>query len=335
LRERISAWWTSRSIMAAARIPIICGRDARPRGVPAASLVLSALARTITPGLQDDSAVVRNRLSVNLETSHSPLILFVHVPKTGGMTLHSILSRQLRGIFAESMDEAKSLLDSLGASEVAQLELVAGHVPYGLHEFVQRPVKYVTMLREPVQRVVSHYWFVRNEPDHYLYPAIVDGDLSLREYAERGCGLSAEIENGQVWMFSARARRLECADRESLEEAKLALRDRFSLVGTTERFDESVVAMQHVLGLRSPVYVRRNTGPGPRGRLDAETRTAIEAHNLLDLELYTYANELLDAQIRRFGPRFQRDLDRFHLLNSAYRALHRLAPPLARLLFER
>jgi len=267
--------------------------------------------------------------------THPPLVLFVHVPKTGGTTLHSILSGQLNGIFVESMEHAESSIGSLGESEFAQLELVGGHVPYGLHEFVQRPVKYVTMLRDPVRRVVSHYWFVRNDPSHYLYRAVIDGDLSLRQYAEGGCRLSAEIENGQVWMFSARARRLECADRESLEEAKAVLRDRFAVVGTTERFDESVVAMQRVLGLRPPVYVRQNTGPAPRGPLDSETRTAIEARNILDTELYTYANELLDTQIRRMGPRFQRDVDRFRRLNSAYRALHRIAPPLARLAFER
>jgi hypothetical protein len=43
----------------------------------------------------------------------APVIIFVHVPKTGGKTLHSILSRQLRDVFAESMEEAKSVLESL------------------------------------------------------------------------------------------------------------------------------------------------------------------------------------------------------------------------------
>jgi hypothetical protein len=288
------------------------------------------------PGCANELATrQRDKLVAVVETKGSPLIVFVHVPKTGGMTLRSILSRRRRGIFAESMEEAKSLLDSLTESEAAQLELVSGHVPYGVHEFVQRPVQYVTMLREPVQRVVSHYWFVRNQPDHYLYAAIVEGNLSLREYAERGCALSGEIENGQVGMFSARARMRECADEESLEEAKRVLRDHFAVVGTTERFDESVVAMQRTVGLTTPVYVRRNIGPAPRGSVDPETRAAIEANNLLDLELYEYASALLDAQISHAGGRFQRDLDRFPRLNSVYRAVYRVAPPLARFVFER
>jgi hypothetical protein len=263
------------------------------------------------------------------------VIVFVHVPKTGGTTLHSILARQLRGIFAESMDEAKSMLASLDGAQLSELEFLGGHVPYGVHEFLPRPVSYVTMLRDPVRRVVSHYWFVRNDPDHYLYSAVSEGGLSLREYAERGCTLSAEIENGQVWMFSARARRRECADADSLREAKSVLRDRFAFVGTTERFDESVVCMQRVLGLRAPVYARMNTGPGPRTALDTETRAVLEARNDLDRELYVYANELLDEEIRRVGPRFSRDLERFRRMNSAYGALHGVSPRLARLVFAR
>jgi Galactose-3-O-sulfotransferase len=270
-----------------------------------------------------------------LNAPTAPLIVFVHVPKTGGMTLDSILARRLRPISADSMDEAKSLIESLPEFELGQVELLSGHVPYGVHAFFHRPAKYVTMLREPVRRVVSHYWFVRNDPDHYLYRAVIDDKLTLRDYADRGCRLSAEIENGQVWMFSERARRLECADRQSLEEAKGVLRDEFAVVGTTERFDESVVCMQHVLGLKRPVYVRRNIGPGPRGLLDEETRAAIKAHNRLDAELYAWANELLDAQIRRIGPRFRQDLARFRRLNAAYAAVHRVAAPLARLAFER
>jgi hypothetical protein len=270
-----------------------------------------------------------------MERSDRPLVAFVHVPKTGGKTLHTVLSRAMQGIFAESTEEAQSRIDALDESQFARLDLVAGHVPYGVHEMVGRPTTYVTMLREPVSRVVSHYWFVRSEPDHYLYGAIIDGDLSLRDYAEQGCRLSAEIENGQVWMFSARARRLECADPESLEEAKTVLRESFAVVGTTERFDETILVMQRILDLATPVYVRENIGPGPRGPIYPETRRVIEARNALDLELYACANELLDAQIRRLGPRFQRDLRRFRRLNSGYQALHRVAPLAARLIFER
>jgi hypothetical protein len=243
--------------------------------------------------------------------------------------------RRMRGIFAESTEEARSRISALDESERACLDLVAGHIPYGVHEIVGRPTTYVTMLREPVRRVVSHYWFVRNDPNHYLYRAVVDGDLSLRDYAEEGCRLSAEIENGQVWMFSARARRLGCADRESLEEAKTVLREAFAVVGTTERFDETILVVQRILGLAAPVYVRENVGPGRRGPIDVETRRAIETRNALDVELYASANDLLDAQIRRLGPRFQRDLRRFRRINSGYQALHRVAPPAARVIFER
>jgi hypothetical protein len=56
----------------------------------------------------------------------------------------------------------------------------------------------------------------------------------------------------------------------------------------------------------------------------------IEARNALDVELHACANDLLEAHIRRLGPRIQRDLRRFRRINSGYQLLHRFAPPAAR-----
>jgi hypothetical protein len=73
----------------------------------------------------------------------------------------------------------------------------------------------------------------------------------------------------------------------------------------------------------------------PREPIDAATRKAIEDRNLFDMELYEYANDLLDEQIRGVGPSFQRELSHFRRLNFAYGALHRFVPRLRRVIFDR
>jgi hypothetical protein len=157
--------------------------------------------------------------------------------------------------------------------------------------------------------------------------------MSLRDYAEAGAELSPELENGQLRLFSARSRTMLRPDRESLDEAKAALRA-FAVVGTTERFDESLVAMQHALGLRRPSYVSENVGRTRPKPLDAETRALIESRNRLDLELYAYASRLLDERVRAGGARFQADVRRLRRRTFAYRSLRDRAPRTARLLFE-
>ena len=266
-----------------------------------------------------------------MDAALRPLIVFVHVPKTAGTTIRWMLERRLRGAWAETAEEAAALVASAAKTDV---DFIAGHVPYGVHSHGPRPPIYVTMLREPISRVASHYWFVRADRQHYLYAAIAERRLTLREYAEAGCTLSAEIENGQVWLFSERARRLGCADREALEEARAVLRERFSVVGTTERFRESVAVLQAVLGIRPAVQTPRNVGP-PRPPLDDETRSALARRNELDRELHAEANRLLDETIGRLGARFDRELRRLRRLDAAHRAVHRVSGRAARLVFER
>jgi hypothetical protein len=258
----------------------------------------------------------------------------VHVPKAGGTTLSTLLGRHLRSVYVDSDDEARTLLRDLSPEQAGELELVGGHVPYGLDELIPRPVAYVTMLRDPVRRIVSHYWYVLDEPDHYLHEAVAGVGMTLRDYAEAGADLSPELENGQLRLFSARSRTMLRPDGACLEEAKAALRE-FAVVGTTERFDESLVAMQHALGLRRPAYVSENVGRTRPKPLDAETRELIESRNRLDLELYDYASRLLDERVRVGGAGFEADVRRLRRRNAVYKALRDRAPRAARLLFER
>ena len=236
-------------------------------------------------------------------------------------------------MYVDSDEEARTRLGGMSPEQLGELELVGGHFPYGLHELIARPVAYVTMLREPVRRVVSHYWYVLDEPSHYLHERVAGAGMSLRDYAEAGADLSPELENGQLRLFSARSRTMLHTDAECLEEAKAALHE-FAVVGTTERFDESLVAMERALGLRRPAYVSENVARRRPKPLDAETRELIERRNRLDLELYAYATRLLEDRVRAGGARFRAHVRRLRRRNSAYRSLHGRAPRAARLLFE-
>lgn len=55
------------------------------------------------------------------------------------------------------------------------------HVAYGLHWLTQRPVVYLTFLRHPVDRALSHYFFIRQcDPRfcrHDRYEAAISMDL--------------------------------------------------------------------------------------------------------------------------------------------------------------
>src|SRR5262249_35250151 len=158
------------------------------------------------------------------------------------------------------------------------------------------PAVYLTVLREPISRIVSHYHYVRRSPGHYLHARVVGRSLDLHGYAESG--LSGELENGQVRLLSSRARTLEVCDQQCLDEAKQTLLDHFPVVGITERFDESVLLMRRVFGWKMPLYIKENIGEqSQRAPIDTRARRAIEKHNELDIQLYEFASQRLGTQI--------------------------------------
>lgn len=260
-------------------------------------------------------------------TVDRPLLIFLHLPKTGGGTLSDVLRREY------GQRAVLELYDSSYGEEVASLlpgsgdtvRVVIGHLYFGIHAFLPNSAQYVTLLREPVERVVSHYYFVRNDPTHYLYETAQQ--LNLHDFViARG---AHEPNNDQTRLLSGKrfAASPGAFPDEMLAEAKENLSRHFAVVGLTEAFDESLLLMQRTFGWRRPYYMRRNVGrnrPGIDALPDA-TIDVIRASNELDIELYHYATALFRKQLRLRG-RHEADLHKFKALNAAYGKLY---PPLS------
>jgi hypothetical protein len=253
------------------------------------------------------------------------LLVFVHVPRAAGTTLGRVIAAQYprgRVMSFPDPDLAERVVAATPPEILDGVEAIEGHIYHGIHRhFRQRP-QYVTMLRRPVARIVSHYRYVRSNPVHYLHTTVVNRQIDLVSYA-RG-DLSPELRNGQVQMFSARARDLGECDEASLEEAKRVLADEFEVVGLAERFDESLLLMQEALGWSTPYYVPENRSPGRPDAVDAEAVEAIEAANRFDLALYDFAAELFEERVAaepELAARVERFRRRNRLLGPAGRLL--------------
>jgi hypothetical protein len=112
--------------------------------------------------------------------------------------------------------------------------------------------------------------------------------------------------------------------------AKENLRTHFSVVGLTDRFDETLLLLRKAYGWRNVTYVRRNVAVGRPTVEDLSPATveAVTRCNRFDLELYRYAQELLERQISQQGPGFATQVRAFRLANwllpRAIRAYRRM-----------
>jgi hypothetical protein len=251
--------------------------------------------------------------------THATLI-FLHLPKTAGTTLARILDRQYRlaAVLRLYHSSSGAELATMPQAELERVRVIMGHFKFGAHQFLSRPSCYVTVLREPIERVISHYFSVRRSPTHYLYD--VARGMSLSEFVV-ACGPD-EPNNDQIRLLAGDAG-LDNSGRSGqhmLAAAKQHLNDHFVVTGLTEDFDRSLLVMKRALGWTTPFYVKENVTRHrpPKERISEETLQVIAAHNQLDIELYQHARALLQANVQLHGISLERELRRFKQLNPVF-----------------
>ena len=123
------------------------------------------------------------KASPPLDTS---TVIFLHIHKAAGTTLHRIIERQYPPDQIWSFDERHDFeaFRALSEAQKEEIRMLRGHMIFGLHEFMPRPCIYVTLLRDPVERVLSFYNYIRRNPHHYHSEMIVSQGLTLQQFLE-------------------------------------------------------------------------------------------------------------------------------------------------------
>jgi hypothetical protein len=247
------------------------------------------------------------------QAAEPPLVL-VHIPRTAGTTLAMILRHHYRGggfhgggnVFARA-DELEDRLR--GIAEKPHVRAVAGHLTFGLAERILPSARYAVILRDPVDRTLSHYSALlrrarpSTEPRRTgLLPPGVPSVLP-------GTGIVELLEgdyiadNLQTRMLCGLVSPYDELPPDALERAKENLREQFEFVGTTERFDALLALLNLRLGWPAIAYRRsRAKGRATREELTPEALALVERRNALDRELHAFAGELLDQTLDRAGP---------------------------------
>lgn len=253
-------------------------------------------------------------------------VVFLHIPKAAGTTLHDVLERQYaRDRIYNVIGPRDVRIDAFRAlpvDERRRYRLIKGHMHFGLHELIPNPTTYITVLRDPVDRVLSHYFYVKRTPRHYLYKHVTEKSITLEEYVSSR--MSLELNNGQVRALFGSGHvdvPYGTCTREMLIAANHNLQHHFSIVGIAERFDETLLLMKRAMGWkRPPVYVRKNVTKSRLRRTDvaASVIRRIEADNELDIELYDRARSAFGEDVDEMLADSPDELKRFLAWSRVY-----------------
>jgi hypothetical protein len=246
--------------------------------------------------------------------------VFIHVPKTAGSTFAAVLRENfpngvhnIGNAFMGSGGFDSRTLRRLGdapALRTRGIQVLAGHLPFSVRGQLAPDTRYITFLRDPVERTLSQYYGLLKPNRRRPLP----GDGSLEAVLSDG---EVIYDNLQTRMLSDVAEPVADVDDSVLEQAKQNLRSRFTGFGLAERFDESLVLFKRLLGLRTIVYVQQRVSTRPRGSEVPEESVRIAEHfNRYDIELYRWAQETFGQAVAGEGIDFAADVAALQVARS-------------------
>src|SRR5262249_17956336 len=225
-------------------------------------------------------------------------LIFLHIPKTAGTTLNRIIEWQYSPLAIFTMDPHRirataERFQRLPEARRRRFQVVRGHLFYGIHEFLPQGATYITLLRDPVSRLLSSYYFVLRRPLNPLHRKLKKEGLSIED-----CIRLFPDRNNTQCRFIAGVKDLASDDERLLEMAKENLIKSFSVVGICERFEESLVLISKTFGWELSIYENHKVAKS-RPKVDPQLAEVIREYNRLDVELYEFGKELFEENLRK------------------------------------
>ena len=245
-------------------------------------------------------------------------LIFLHIPKTAGTTIRAALATAYRPeerafVYHPSVHDSVTTetIDSWSEDRRVALRLVMGHFDFGIHSNLPEPNRYVTMLREPMERLVSLY-------DYFRTGSFPPGTGAARQHDR----LNAEDiaidayafdtkhprwDNQMVRMLSGRSGvRFGACDEAMLAEALENIEARFAGLLLQERMSDSMGVLSLLAGRSLPTLAGRRGRDGRIGRVMARVSSEVRWQNATPDR--RTLNEIDPAALGRV-----RDLNRFDI----------------------
>ncbi len=234
------------------------------------------------------------------------MIVFVHIEKAAGTTLNHILrcnfplahydvrpfSSKSNHIFQPD-DFRKTLKIN------PFIKSISGHsiYPFIPLSVIKSNLKYITIIRDPVQRYISRYHYLK----HKFFP-----ELTFENF----------LNDKTTFNFQTK----KIAGTANIETAKKILAEKFFLVGITEEFDTFLIILEKKLNSIKfdPRYKIQNRAVNIEKYLQTKERlmntflNEIIDRNKSDIEIYNYVKYNLFPRAKvEYGENLEDDLKKF------------------------
>lgn len=223
--------------------------------------------------------------------------VFIHIQKTAGSAVVKT-ARKLHGNYMISHGDYLSK----PVEDLESLTFISGHFGYDyIKPLLFKKQRFAfTFLRNPIDRVLSLYYFCRErDPDQYSIYKMAHELDALEFVTSQEYPIPQHIKNNQVWQLACGYDNPKGYTYDSFTEKELLDRacnnsDLLNFIGFKENFNDDFYRLSELLNLEPPSLIPKVNVTNNRPLLDEIDSGLIDAISeivSLDIELYDYAKK--------------------------------------------
>lgn len=228
-------------------------------------------------------------------------VFFDHLPKCAGSSLRVHIERQYstHRIFEtveKNQKKNTAQFKLLPLKKKRKYTAVYGHAIRPLLKEIRDDMIRITIFRNPIDRAISLYFYIKRTPHHRLYSSITDNNISLKDFCAEKHNI-LQVRNWYVKYFSGLS--YEQINKQSDYAVNLAFKNimnDYDLIGFQNEYNAFIKHLDAIAGFqpsKEDSMVRNATA----NRLKVSELTEVELksiseNNILDIQLF----QKLDAQ---------------------------------------
>jgi hypothetical protein len=228
----------------------------------------------------------------------SETVLFMHIAKTAGTAFREAIVENYRQseiayLYPDPPGLLTYKLDLLPLEQRRGFRLVIGHFQYGIHSLLPQDYTYVTIVREPVARIISHYRYILEKQENGTAMKRDSADCLVEMLERRE---TVNLDNLLVRCFAGIDEKDVPPGEINEEIYALAvhhLETDFSFVGHQEKADEAYLGLRQKFNWKPRATLGSVNKSRFSGKQNYEpARAAIEHFNQWDCRLYAHIRRL-------------------------------------------
>ncbi len=205
-------------------------------------------------------------------------------------------------VFIPYMDGPANMqaISELSENEKKKIKAVCAHMCYGAHKFFKK-YQYVTLIREPVERVISSYYFSLSNPNDFGNKLIKEQELSLKEFARRPELYNLQTRYLSSFPFSCKDWHIKPPEDINYKIEVMRIKKRLEkefIFGLVEDMQGFIKMISNKLNIDLNTNVNSNkTVYRPEiNEIDKETIKEIKKNNEHDIELYQFVQNYINKK---------------------------------------